>query len=108
MFVRSLPGKLGVKTKRYCDCGCVGAEMYRHNNEKLIRDLEGIQDRRAEYRTVLTYVDSDTAFVVKGVSKGHISKDIQGTNGCAYDKVMAVEGGCTVAELNEEFKKYLE
>ena len=90
--VPSLGGEPGVHSARY-------AEGTDHNSEanmqKLLHRLEGVDDRRAQFRTVICLArkgDSSNYTLFEGVVKGTISKEKQGTEGFGYAPIFVPEG----------------
>jgi len=97
--VAALGGAPGVRSARY---GAEGGEAI----ERLLRELEGVVDRRARYVCELVLLGPDgEERRGSGVLKGRIADAPSGSEGFGYDPVFipAAEEG-TVAELGNEWK----
>jgi XTP/dITP diphosphohydrolase len=71
----------------------------------LLDQLEGVQNRRARFRTVLAYVQNGEVFTFEGTVQGVISNAQRGTGGFGYDPVFVPEGyEKSFAELPAEVK----
>jgi XTP/dITP diphosphohydrolase len=86
--VTALGGEPGVKSARYA-----GEEKaFDRNIEKLLRNLEGVEDRSAQFRTVISLIFDDNEYFFEGTCNGTITKLVRGTNGFGYDPVFIPEG----------------
>lgn len=95
--VEALDGAPGVLTARFA-----GPEAtYEDNVDRLLRELEGVSDRRARFRTAVALVSGGQELVAEGVVEGVITKGRRGSGGFGYDPVFEV-GGRTFAEMGEE------
>ena len=93
--VRALGGAPGVFTARYAGPDA----SYADNVAKLLGELEGVEDRRARFRTAVALVDpSGEEVVVEGSLEGSIAAEARGTGGFGYDPVFLVDGR-TLAEI---------
>lgn len=94
--VFALNGAPGVYSARYSKDHNTQA-----NNELLIKNLEGVEDRKAQFVCVICiYLPSGKYYLSKGICEGSISKSLSGTNGFGYDPCFYVkEYGKTMAEL---------
>jgi XTP/dITP diphosphohydrolase len=79
---------------------------YRANNEKLLRLLKGIGDRRARFRTVAALALPDgRLWLSQGVLEGEIATSPRGGGGFGYDPLFIPAGySRTLAELPPEEK----
>ena len=84
LFVRALGDRPGVFTARYAG----ESATYGENVAKLLRELDGVEDRRAEFRTcvVVAYPDGTTIDAM-GVVDGNIAAVEMGDGGFGYDPV---------------------
>lgn len=106
--VPALGGEPGVHSARY-------AEGTDHNSEanmqKLLHRLEGVDDRRAQFRTVICLArkeDSSNYTLFEGVVKGTISKEKHGTEGFGYDPIFVPEGyNESFAQLGMDVKNHI-
>ncbi len=88
----------GVYSARYAGEPC----SYPANNAKLLRELDGVADRRARFRCVIALCAPDgREWTVEGSCPGRIIHETCGTNGFGYDPLF-VPDGCehTFAELD--------
>jgi XTP/dITP diphosphohydrolase len=84
-FLGGLPG---VRTARFAG----PAASYRDNVELLLKEMDGVGDRRAQFRTVVALVMLDgSEVVVHGVLDGVITESPRGDGGFGYDPVFEVE-----------------
>jgi XTP/dITP diphosphohydrolase len=101
--VDALDGRPGVYSARYAGDGC----SYADNRSKLLRELDGVADRRARFRTcVVARWPDGTEVVVDGVCEGSIAERERGDRGFGYDAVFvpADGDGRTFAEMSEAEK----
>jgi len=100
--VDALGGAPGVYSARYAGEPC----SYEANNEKLLRELSGKEDRSARFRTVVALSDpGGSTQTVEGECCGVIIKELRGTNGFGYDPLFIPDGYSeTFAELDAETK----
>ncbi len=104
--VTALGGRPGVRTARYAG----ERATYADNRAHLLAELAGVEDRRAQFRTVAAVVWPDgRELIVDGVCPGTIASDEQGTGGFGYDAVFVPDGGDgrTFAETVETDKHRL-
>lgn len=103
LAVDALGGAPGVYSARYS--GSDGDD--RSNNDKLLAELEGVDERGAAFICVATYVEPGVAepLVAEGVWRGEISRAPRGDSGFGYDPLFFVpECGVSSAELTAEQK----
>lgn len=87
LSVAALGGRPGVHSARYSGPDAT----YAANVVKLLHELEGVEDRRATFRTVIALVRPDgPPIVVEGVLEGRIGYAPRGTGGFGYDPVFEV------------------
>ena len=102
--VAALGGAPGVHSARYSGPGAT----YASNVAKLLRELDGVADRRARFRAVVMVVFPDGREVAaEGVVDGRIIDAPRGTGGFGYDPVFVPDEdpeGRTFGEANEGFK----
>ena len=100
--VESLNGEPGVYSARYA-----GAQRSSSDNIKLLlQKLEGVENRRARFRTVITLLGLDPRPIVfEGVVNGVIISEMRGSSGFGYDPVFVPNGHTkTFAEMNLQEK----
>ena len=101
--VDALYGAPGVYSARYA--GDPRNDL--RNTEKLLDELQGASNRKAQFRTVITLMNAENSFQFEGIVKGTIAKSPRGEAGFGYDPVFIPEGvQQTFAELaaNEKNK----
>lgn len=101
--VAALGGEPGVHTARFAGPNAT----YADNVARLLEVMEGVEDRRARFRTVVALVfPSGEEVVAEGVLEGVITFEPRGSEGFGYDPVFEVEGR-TLAEMGPEEKNTL-
>ena len=102
--VEALNGAPGVYSARYSGI----ARDSRNNIELLLKNLQGVENRRAQFRTVFTLVGFEPeALFFEGIVRGIISETTAGNAGFGYDPVFIPEGHShtfaqmTLAEKNQ-------
>ena len=102
--VVALNNEPGVKSARYA-----GDEAdFKKNTEKLLRNLQSVANRQAQFRTVISLILDGKEYSFEGICKGSITEKETGKNGFGYDPVFIPEGSeNTFAEMDmEEKNKY--
>jgi XTP/dITP diphosphohydrolase len=98
--VDALDGAPGVFTARFAGPDAT----YDDNIDKLLSVLEGVENRKARFRTVIALVTPSSAeVVVEGVLEGAILSERRGAGGFGYDPIFEVDG-VTLAEMGSESK----
>ncbi len=106
LFVDALDGRPGVYSARYAGENAT----YEENVAKLLGELDGVEDRRAEFRTVVALIRPDgTGVTGEGSVLGRIIERGRGSNGFGYDPVFEPDesDGLTFAEMSSEDKHEL-
>lgn len=99
--VDALDGAPGVYSARYAGEGCSFAD----NMDKLLGALRGMEDRAAQFRTVIALVINGKEHLFDGVIKGKIIEEKRGTDGFGYDPIFMPNGyDQTFAELGNGIK----
>lgn len=100
--VDTLGGAPGVYSARYAG----EPVSYPANNEKLLRELELAQDRRARFRCVIALASpSGEARTVEGRCEGAVARAPRGRGGFGYDPVFVPEGHAqTFSEMEASAK----
>lgn len=99
--VEALNGAPGVYSARYAG----DAHNSEANMQKLLHDLEGIENRKAQFRTVFALIIDGKDHLFEGIVKGVITKNRRGTSGFGYDPIFIPEGYTqTYAEMGNELK----
>ena len=80
---------------------------YGDNVELLLKEMDGVDDRRAQFRTAVALVMPDgSEIVVDGVLDGVITESPRGDGGFGYDPVFEVEDR-TLSEMGVAQKNTL-
>ena len=106
LFVAALGGRPGVHTARYAGPGAGDAD----NVAKLLRELVGVVDRWAEFRTVIALAMPDgQVHLARGVVEGRIAEQADGDQGFGYDPVFVPDegDGRTFAEMGSADKGHI-
>lgn len=103
--VEALGGEPGVRSARYAG----GHGNTAANNELLLRNLEGVDNRAARFVCSIALVSPDgREFSVEGSCRGKIIESAAGAQGFGYDPLFVPEGyEQTFAELSAEEKNAL-
>lgn len=120
--IDALGGKPGVYTARWylTNDGMSAATplndemmIFKANRTKALRELQGKEDRSAQFRTVITLIRlkdgaerlQDATLQVEGIVRGRIAEEEYGNGGFGYDPVFIPEGyNKTFGELPTEIK----
>lgn len=86
--IAALGGAPGVRTARWA--GDDACDI--NNRRKALQALDGITDRRARFRTVVTLIMSNQEKQVEGIVNGSIALQEEGDGGFGYDPVFIPEG----------------
>lgn len=108
--VDALGGAPGVHSARYAEGTDHDSEA---NMTKLLRELEGKENRQARFRTVIALIElgedeTENVHLFEGIVEGHISIKRQGTEGFGYDPIFVPEGyEKSFAALGETIKNHI-
>ena len=102
--VEALQGEPGVYSARYAGEG--------HNSEdnmhKLLQNLQGVTNRKAQFRTAISLLIDGESYLFEGIVKGEITQEKQGDAGFGYDPIFMPEGyDQTFAALGKEIKNQI-
>ena len=86
--VEALNGAPGVKSARYAGEG----RNMQDNIDKLLQELKDKPSRTAQFRTVVSLIIDGKEYQFEGICKGHITHEMDGSNGFGYDPVFIPEG----------------
>lgn len=104
LFVHAIGGRPGVFSSRYAGPDAT----YEDNCRRLLEELDGIEDRRACFATVLVGLGGDgDVYVAEGSCPGLITRAPRGERGFGYDPVFAPvddTAGRTMAEMSAREK----
>ncbi len=103
--VAALGGAPGVQSARYAGDN---PKSDQNNNDKLLREMQGVTDRRAHYYCVLVLVhhaNDPQPMIAEGEWHGEIGHEEKGDGGFGYDPLFWLpEVGKTAAELTHDEK----
>lgn len=99
--IEALSGRPGVLSARYA-----GQESFSENNIiKVLKELEGVKNREARFRTVVALVDNGRLISFEGRIDGKILRKQKGSKGFGYDSIFIPDGfNRTFAEMSLEEK----
>lgn len=112
LMVEALDGAPGVYSARYAGPGCTPAD----NVALLLKNLDGKENRRARFATVVALILGDKEYLFEGEVKGEIATEVHGEGGFGYDPVFIPDArelseagikckdGITFAEMPPEHK----
>ena len=90
--IAALDGRPGVYSARYA-----GPEAtFGDNVRKVLAEMEGVEDRSARFKTVITYFSEGRSVQFTGLCKGMILTASRGTEGFGYDPIF-VPDGCNLS-----------
>ncbi|MDR6465057.1 RdgB/HAM1 family non-canonical purine NTP pyrophosphatase [Chryseobacterium sediminis] len=100
LAVESLDGRPGIFSARYA-----GDHDFAKNIEKVLEEMQGIENRKAYFVTVLCYYDEKGAQYFEGRVHGNLLTENKGFKGFGYDPIFVPTGhDRTFAEMNPEDK----
>lgn len=99
--VEALNGAPGVRSARYATDG----HDFAANNRKLLRELDGKENRRARFRTVISLIQGGVERQVEGIVEGVIATQESGNEGFGYDPLFIPDGySRTFADMSADEK----
>ena len=99
--VEALDGAPGVFSARYAG----NENNSEANMQKLLLNLQGANNRKAQFRTVICLIIGGKTHLFEGICKGRIIEEKRGETGFGYDPIFVPEGyNETFAELGNDIK----
>jgi XTP/dITP diphosphohydrolase len=101
LIVDALNGEPGVYSARYA------GEHGDHpaNIKKVLENLQGVENRRAHFKTVISLIWDGNEHLFEGISEGTITHQTAGHGGFGYDPIFQPDGyDITFAEMSLEDK----
>jgi len=99
--IEALNGEPGVYSARYAGESC----NFNDNMDKVLQKLEGVENRKARFRTVISLILNNKEYQFEGIVNGKITKTKHGVEGFGYDPIFRPEGyNETFAEMSIELK----
>jgi XTP/dITP diphosphohydrolase len=107
LCVDALDGKPGVKSARYANE--TGPVDHALNNQKLLQNLSGVENRNACFKTVICAVGFEPEpLFFEGIVYGQITTELKGNDGFGYDPLFVPQNYHeTFAELGSVIKNTL-
>ena len=101
LLVDALNGEPGVYSARYA-----GEQKNDEDNiVKILKNLHGIENRNAQFKTVLALIINVNEYLFEGIMHGTITHEKMGAHGFGYDPIFMPHGySKTFAELTLEEK----
>ncbi len=95
--IEALDGRPGVYSARYAGEGC----SYQDNVLKVLKEMEGIANRKACFKTVIALILNGQRYFFEGRVDGIILPEQRGVDGFGYDPVFLPDGyNQTFAEMD--------
>jgi XTP/dITP diphosphohydrolase len=99
--VESLNGEPGVRSARYAGDNATGEQ----NIDKLLRNLDGVENRKAQFRTMISLIWNGERHFFEGKCEGVILTERRGTGGFGYDSVfMPTDSNRSFGEMGMQEK----
>tara|TARA_B110000003_G_C16602500_1_gene516219 strand:+ start:167 stop:739 length:573 start_codon:yes stop_codon:yes gene_type:complete len=99
--IEALGGEPGVYSARYAGEHCKAED----NMKKVLDKLDGKNNRKAKFKTVIALIINGEETLFEGECKGSMTKKRSGAKGFGYDPIFRPEGyELTFAEMNKDEK----
>lgn len=99
--VESLQGAPGVYSARYAGDN----HDSQANMKKLLDEMKEKNNRKAQFRTIISLIEKGKEHQFEGIVKGEITQEAKGESGFGYDPIFQPEGyTATFAELGNDIK----
>lgn len=99
--IEALDGRPGVYSARYAGEGC----SFDDNVQKILDELEGIENRKACFRCVICLILGGKEYLFEGRIPGVITRERHGEGGFGYDPVFLPDGyAMTFSEMPSHLK----
>ena len=96
--IEVLNGNPGVYSARYAGEHC----SFKDNIRKVLQELQGIENRKACFKTVIALILNEQNYFFEGKIEGEIMETEKGTNGFGYDPIFKPLGyNKTFAEMTD-------
>lgn len=107
--VEALEGQPGVFTARFGQMNGYGNSHDADANMQCLLDkLQGKENRKARFRTVIALVCEGKEYIFEGIVEGEILTERSGQEGFGYDPIFSPEGkGISFAEMSAEEKNQI-
>ena len=99
--IDSLNGDPGVFFARYAGLECLAED----NMNKVLNKLNGIENRKAKFRTVIALIVDGHEYLFNGECLGEITKNKFGLDGFGYDPIfLPIDSDLTFAQMDKSEK----
>jgi len=99
--IEAIDGRPGVYSARYAGENC----SFEDNMNKVLKELEGIKNRTAKFRTVISLIINGSETQFEGSVSGKMLSDKKGTEGFGYDPIFQADNfDISFAEMDMELK----
>jgi len=97
LIIDALNGEPGVYSARYAG----EKATYQDNVDKVLAKMQGLTNRGARFKTVITYYNKGQYVQFEGITEGIITETPVGSNGFGYDPIFIPDGtGKTYAQMD--------
>lgn len=104
LMIDALNGEPGVYSARYAGPSCSAED----NMKKVLELMEGKEDRKARFKTVIALVTENEEKCFEGAVEGKIETQRAGSDGFGYDPIFTPEGfDQTFAEISLDIKNQI-
>ncbi len=101
LIIDSINGEPGVYSARYAGENA----SFEDNVNKVLSKMEGLEDRTARFKTVITYYSQGNYVQFTGITEGQITRERMGNSGFGYDPIFIPSGSAkTYAEMTLDEK----
>ncbi|NDW12131.1 non-canonical purine NTP diphosphatase [Bacteroides sp. 214] len=101
MEVEALNNAPGIYSARYAG----DTKDSQANMNKILNELQGIENRKARFRTVISLILNGKEYLFEGIINGRIIEEKRGETGFGYDPIFMPDGyEQTFAEMGNEVK----
>ena len=102
--IEALDGEPGVYSARYAGEGC----SFQDNIDKVLLKMQGINNRKARFRTVISLILQGKEYFFEGCVNGKILTEKHGNDGFGYDPIFMPDGfSISFAEMTLEQKNQI-
>ena len=99
--IEALHGEPGVYSARYAGPGT----SFTNNVNKVLQNMQHVANRKARFKTVITYYHNATYVQFEGITEGTITEERRGNAGFGYDPIFIPLGSDkTYAEMTMQEK----
>jgi XTP/dITP diphosphohydrolase len=99
--IEALNGQPGVLSARYAG----DEKSHSKNIEKVLHNLRGIDNRNAQFKTIISLMIDGKQYQFEGLCNGKIMSELKGNDGFGYDPIFVPNGSDkTFAEMTMEEK----